>query len=285
MSSLPYLNLGCGYHFDKRWVNVDFDSTGEGVIAHNLISGIPFPDAHFEVVYHSHILEHFLKPDAEKFIAECYRVLKPGGIIRVVVPDLERSVRGYIKSLENIIQNPDNEVFASNYEWMMIELLDQCVRTTSGGEMLRFLSRKSIPNEDFIAERVGNKVLKIRKNFIEKANFLNENIETKTPKVSTIRQIRRILAKFILGNEYREDAAEKLQLADFRTGGEVHQWMYDRFSLPKLMEKSGFSEIRLQDAFTSYIPDFAVYHLDAENGIIRKPDSLFAEARKAERKV
>jgi len=280
MASLPYLNLGCGYHFDKRWVNLDFGSTGEGVIAHNLLSGIPFPEAHFEAVYHSHILEHFLKPDAEKFIAECYRVLKPGGIIRIAVPDLERSVRGYINCLENVLQNPDNEVFTADYEWIMIELLDQCVRTKSGGEMLNFLLRQSLPNEEFVAERVGTKVILIRKNLLKNPHFSKNITAETTPKVSFLRRLRRRMAKIILGNEYREDTEEKMRLADFRTGGEVHQWMYDRFSLPKLLKNYGFSNVNLQDAFTSSIPNFADFALDAENGIIRKPDSLFIEGQK-----
>src|ERR1700743_2591931 len=92
---LPYLNLGCGHHFNKRWVNVDFVSIGDDVIGHNLLKGIPFDDSSFEVVYHSHVLEHFQKRDAVKFIDECYRVLKPGGTIRVVIPDLEQIVTHY----------------------------------------------------------------------------------------------------------------------------------------------------------------------------------------------
>ena len=44
MSKLNYLNLGCGSTFHKDWTNVDFVSTGEDVIAHNLLSGVPFND-------------------------------------------------------------------------------------------------------------------------------------------------------------------------------------------------------------------------------------------------
>ncbi len=51
--------------------------------------GIPFPDRSFDVVYHSHVLEHLSKSEASKFLKECSRVLRPQGVLRVVVPDLE----------------------------------------------------------------------------------------------------------------------------------------------------------------------------------------------------
>jgi 2-hydroxychromene-2-carboxylate isomerase len=41
------------------------------------------------VVYHSHVLEHLPKDAAPRFVGECYRVLAEGGILRVVVPDLD----------------------------------------------------------------------------------------------------------------------------------------------------------------------------------------------------
>src|SRR5689334_18953207 len=88
---VSYLNLGCGYHYSSapEWINVDFVATGGGVQPHNLLDGIPFPDNSFDLVYHSHVLEHFTKNDGECFIAECFRVIKPGGFIRVAIPDLE----------------------------------------------------------------------------------------------------------------------------------------------------------------------------------------------------
>ena len=70
------------------------------------------------------------------------------------------------------------------------------------------------------------------------------------------------------------------QVGRLRLGGEVHQWMYDHFSLSILLKELGFVEVKKVDAFTSDILDWQDYNLDIKNGETRKPDSLFIEARK-----
>src|SRR5437868_3074633 len=99
MAKLHYLNLGCGATWHKDWTNIDFVSTSGSVEAHNLLNGIPRPDQSFQVVYHSHVLEHFPKAKAAGFISECYRVLQPEGVIRIAIPDLEQIALNYIKYL------------------------------------------------------------------------------------------------------------------------------------------------------------------------------------------
>ncbi|MDD2541683.1 MAG: hypothetical protein PHH28_11660, partial [Desulfuromonadaceae bacterium] len=66
----------------------------------------------------------------------------------------------------------------------------------------------------------------------------------------------------------------------FRSSGEIHRWMYDRFSLGRLMANVGFVEIRVVSASVSSIPDFARYNLDIADGVVRKPDSLVMEGVK-----
>src|SRR5206468_6458028 len=124
-----------------------------GVIAHNLRRGIPFPDDTFEVVYHSHVLEHFPREGAREFLRECLRVLKPGGILRVVVPDLEVLARTYLHALELAASgDPDWEY---NYEYVMLELYDQTVRERPGGELGDYLQSPEIPNLDFVLHQGG----------------------------------------------------------------------------------------------------------------------------------
>src|SRR5262249_48308060 len=75
------------------------------VVVHNLRKGIPFPDNSVDVVYHCHFLPHLDRQDALSFFSEVKRVLKPGGIQRIVVPDFEILCRQYLKNLEDCEQN------------------------------------------------------------------------------------------------------------------------------------------------------------------------------------
>lgn len=77
-----------------------FRSLPPKVMAHDLRRGIPFPDRSVDVVYHSHLFEHLDRSVAPAFQREVLRVLKPGGIQRIVVPDLEQLSREYLAHLE-----------------------------------------------------------------------------------------------------------------------------------------------------------------------------------------
>jgi predicted SAM-dependent methyltransferase len=64
---------------------------------HDLKEGIPLPDASVEIVYSSHFLEHIPPTAGRCVLAEAFRVLRPGGWIRIVVPDLRLAVERYLR--------------------------------------------------------------------------------------------------------------------------------------------------------------------------------------------
>ncbi|AFY62263.1 glycosyltransferase [Synechococcus sp. PCC 6312] len=252
------LNLGCGYNFHPDWVNVDFTVTGTGVIAHDLKQGIPFADQSFDLVYHSHVLEHFPKALADNFIKECYRVLRPGGVIRIVVPDLEQITRQYLNCLElglNTVaaaHGAESEIIAAEYDWVMLELLDQAVRHYSGGDMISYLTNLSPEGEQFVLSRIGR----------EGQELINQ-IKKGKPVVEL------------------NDPSSPLDVGQFRLGGEPHLWMYDQYSLGRLLRQAQFESVCQKSANDSYFQNFKEYHLDIEiNGEVKKPDSLFMEAIK-----
>ena len=255
------LNLGCGHRHHQDWINIDVQSTGPGVRAHSLYAGIPFPDEAIDVVYHSHVLEHFPKRFTPIFLKDCHRVLKPGGIIRVIVPDLERIMRTYIDLLERSLQG-DIEA-QKRYEWIMLELFDQMVRNQSGGDMLEYWKQQHIPAEDFVIERCGSEAKSV-------INSVRNNPSANVPSQDIYLQAIR-----------NKDASLIQRIGLFRISGEIHQWMYDRYSLTKLLQEAGFTDIKVCRANESAIPNFNSYLLDIEpDGKVRKPDSLFMEARK-----
>ncbi len=60
-------------------------------------TSIPESTASADAVYSSHMLEHLDRVDARKFLIECHRILKPGGVLRLVVPDLRVGARVYLE--------------------------------------------------------------------------------------------------------------------------------------------------------------------------------------------
>lgn len=58
---------------------------------------LPHATGAVDVIYTSHMLEHLFREDAEAFLRECHRVLRPGGVLRLVVPDLALSVKEYLE--------------------------------------------------------------------------------------------------------------------------------------------------------------------------------------------
>ena len=280
---LKYLNLGCGRRFHPAWTNLDLIPSDPSVRAHNVLQGVPYPDEFFEVVYHSHVLEHLPHAAAPAFLKECHRVLCPGGILRVVVPDLENIVRNYLEALESARQGkPGSE---ANYEWMLLELYDQAVREQSGGGWKNYLGKAQIPNWEFIEKRVGAEAREFRDELRAQANSTADQVSALRAKLPVVltnlpRVLKDKMAKALIS-----DADEKAaQLGHFRRGGEIHQWMYDSYSLARLLREVGFSEPRQAAATESVIPDWPWFHLDNEtDGSTYKPDSLFMEARKPRR--
>ena len=75
------LNLGSGTDYIDGWVNVDIDTKNKVDVIADLNKKFPFKDNTVDEIKASDILEHFTKEDGEKFLKECHRVLKRGGIM------------------------------------------------------------------------------------------------------------------------------------------------------------------------------------------------------------
>ncbi|PJZ86279.1 class I SAM-dependent methyltransferase [Leptospira harrisiae] len=267
------VNLGCGSRFHQDWLNFDFVSKSKDVIAADLRNGIPVADATVNVVYSSHVLEHFSRSKVTHFLKDIYRILEPGGILRIVVPDLEQIVRAYIEQLDKAKIGNNSGLVRS--DWLVHELLDQIQRNTSGGETIQWWNQDPIPEADYIYERLGDEFL----NYVRSKKQTNFQISFLTHCKIFIRSVmRNILDLFLKILGYSLEMAE---IGKFRLGGEVHYWMYDSVSLGELLRQNGFVNIRVCRSNESSIPNFNSYCLDIdENGKTRKPDSLFIEASK-----
>lgn len=121
-----------------------FRALPDNVMVHDLSRGIPFPDASVDAVYHSHVLEHLDREIAGRFLSECARVLRPGGIIRIVVPDFERCCREYLKHIEACER--DGERAVSEHDRYLEPILLQSVRREAHGTSQQRMARRAVEN-------------------------------------------------------------------------------------------------------------------------------------------
>lgn len=83
------LHLGCGYNELEGWLNTDLKPTSDKIAHLNATLPFPFSDGQFDYVFSEHMIEHITYPQGSRMLAECFRVLRPGGKIRVSTPDLQ----------------------------------------------------------------------------------------------------------------------------------------------------------------------------------------------------
>lgn len=90
------LNIGCGGNRIPGWLNAD-RFPPPGVTFLDATKALPFEDAGFDAILCEHMIEHIPKGDAIALIAEMRRILRPGGIARLVTPDLNWFARRIIE--------------------------------------------------------------------------------------------------------------------------------------------------------------------------------------------
>ena len=97
----PYkLNIGCGNNIKEGWINIDINPPADLTI--DVRNGLSFQNNSCELIYSEHFLEHLSYPyESIPFLKECYRVLSPGCVIHVGVPDSRYVVESCIKDQIN----------------------------------------------------------------------------------------------------------------------------------------------------------------------------------------
>jgi SAM-dependent methyltransferase len=269
------LNFGCGARITEGWTNIDFHSIDKRVQRVNLLAGFPFPENHFDVVYSSHVLEHFTADEARFLLREAWRVLKVNGIIRTVVPDLKETIREYLR----ILDLPDSDEEKQKlYAWIMIELLDQLVRSSQEGTMGRCIRAVVGSGDTQMVNYIRSRTecagwitnSEIPKSLSEKLKGMTREKLLSKITYLYLGVIKRLIPKHI-----------RTMVVNNATIGERHRWMYDRYGLSLLMKETGFVNISFRHFNESTIAGFAEEHLDSnKDGSPYKNVSIYCEARK-----
>lgn len=273
------VNLGCGSHYRKGWLNFDLYPASDDVRQANIIDGVPLADGTADFVYHSHVLEHLFREDAMRFLQECYRILKPGGILRIAVPDLEDAAREYLRNIARCDAGDQSAI--ADLEWSHIELYDQIAREDRNGEFGKYLHREDIPNKNYVIQRMGGLAAKAFQ-IIEEGRKLpssheGANLPKRLKRLFAWDFYRNRLLRILLGPKDWKN----LQAGRARNAGEVHKWMYDRITLGDLLKKVGFNESIIRTGDESGWEAWSSQNLDMnEGGGAVHANSLYMEAVK-----
>jgi predicted SAM-dependent methyltransferase len=120
MGEVVYVQYGCGRSCPEGWINFDASPTlrlqrltligklfqsGEIVFPKrarfgDIVKGLPVADGSVRGVYASHVLEHLTYAEFWRALDHTFRMLKPGGIFRLIVPDLQVRAQRYLEKLQ-----------------------------------------------------------------------------------------------------------------------------------------------------------------------------------------
>lgn len=256
-SKKAYLNIGCGNIYSSDWNNIDFIKNKD-IVRWDIRKGLPYPDSSMDAVYSSHLFEHLSPREARNLMTEIRRVLKTGGIVRTAIPDLQRVCEEYLKCLDNAKKDP-SEKNKARYDWVMLELIDQMVREKSGG-----LMRETLDSGNFDKEYAQSRIGDLAKSGKVKPVVPDSKM------IQILKKIKRRIYSIVKSNDPRKT-------------GEVHRWMYDRFSFGRLLESHSFGNISIVDFNSSMIENWNIYNFDAskfDSKKAKKPESLYIEGRK-----
>jgi predicted SAM-dependent methyltransferase len=111
------LNIGCGPNRKQGWVNIDLLPDVD--LSLDMREAMPFSENSAAIIYSEHFFEHLDYPEpAKQFLKECHRILKPGGIFSVGVPDTEWPLQAYV--------GPDDKNY---FAWSKVNCLPEWCQT------------------------------------------------------------------------------------------------------------------------------------------------------------
>lgn len=149
------LHLGCGKRFLQGYTHIDIIDY-DHVDYVSDVSNLSFlGDESCGEIYASHILEHIKRPDIERVLTEWSRILEPGGILRLAVPDFD-SVLEYInergptslEAMQGLLYGGQTHDYNFHHSCFNFATLESFLKRTSFQNVRRYEWRDFLP-EDF----------------------------------------------------------------------------------------------------------------------------------------
>jgi SAM-dependent methyltransferase len=122
------LNLGCGPLGRPGWLNVDGFPVDRSVVELDLRNPLPLGDGLAKHIHCEHFLEHLHPQDGLQLLSECFRVLAPGGSLRLILPDAGKYMHAYVAGDQDFFYKLRNIGSPSVPFAAPIELVNQSFR-------------------------------------------------------------------------------------------------------------------------------------------------------------
>jgi predicted SAM-dependent methyltransferase len=103
------LNLGCGPQPRAGWLNVDKQPYAGVDACGDLCAGLPLRSDSVDAIVAMHVLQDLAWPELPAALAEMRRLLKPGGVLRLGLPDLDRAIDAYRHGDAAYFHVPDDD--------------------------------------------------------------------------------------------------------------------------------------------------------------------------------
>lgn len=94
------LHLGCGSKYINNFINIDILDSSKADIICDVVSLEVFQEKTIDLIYACHVLEHFGRNKYKDALKRWFDLLKPNGILRLSVPDIEACFNFYSKTKE-----------------------------------------------------------------------------------------------------------------------------------------------------------------------------------------
>jgi predicted SAM-dependent methyltransferase len=119
----PKLQIGCGHKLAEGWLNTDLTPLYPGVAFLDASKKFPFKDNSFDFIFSEHTFEHLKFRDSCNMISECYRVLKPNGVLRLAMPHAD--------FLFKLYQDPELSIHKDYTHWAINKFCGDVVHLLS----------------------------------------------------------------------------------------------------------------------------------------------------------
>jgi predicted SAM-dependent methyltransferase len=121
-----WLHLGCGKRPLRRWINIDILPYAPGPdVLWDLRRPFPLPDGSIDLIYSEDLIEHLEFSEGRQLLGECYRLLRPGGTMRLLTPNLRPVAEAYVQRSPELLAWYGERYGTASYA----ELLNHALRS------------------------------------------------------------------------------------------------------------------------------------------------------------